>query len=67
MIDGFVKAGKVPKKDVRYPMPILPSPNNIVIVVAGGEQSAHIALNSFGVRSIIFDFGVDINRGRGHK
>ena len=32
----------MPVKDyVRYPMPITPAAKNLIIVVAGGEQSGH--------------------------
>lgn len=42
---GFhVRKGTVPKEYEQYPMPISMSPENIMIVVSGGEQSGHAYL-----------------------
>ena len=36
-----VREKKIPEKYEQYPMPIAMSPKNVMIVVAGGEQSGH--------------------------
>jgi hypothetical protein len=42
MLDYFgARHGLYVKDHIRYPMPITPVPENIMIVVAGGEQSGH--------------------------
>ena len=40
-LETSVREGKVPRESVQYPMPIAPSPRNIMIVVAGGESGNH--------------------------
>lgn len=42
MLDYFgVRHGLYVKDHIRYPMPVTPTAENIMIVVAGGEQSGH--------------------------
>jgi hypothetical protein len=43
-IEEMVLEGKMPKEHVQYPLPIAMGPENIMIVVAGGEQSGHAYL-----------------------
>lgn len=38
---GTVAGNQIPAEAVQYPMPITAKPENIMIVVAGGEQSGH--------------------------
>ena len=40
-LDSWVRKGLPVKDYVQYPMPIAVGPRNIMIVVAGGEQSGH--------------------------
>ena len=40
----MVIEGKMPEEHVQYPLPIAMGPENIMIVVAGGEQSGHAYL-----------------------
>ena len=40
-IERGVREGKVPREYANFPIPIAVSPNNIMVVVAGGKQSGH--------------------------
>jgi hypothetical protein len=40
-LDEKVMGGGIAKDDVRWPMPICKSPENIILAVAGGAQSGH--------------------------
>ena len=40
-LKSWIRRGLPVKDYVRYPMPIAVSPENIMIVVAGGEKSGH--------------------------
>ncbi|MFH1487125.1 MAG: hypothetical protein ABIH46_13720 [Chloroflexota bacterium] len=40
-LESSVNGNEVPASAVQYPMPITAKPENIMIVVAGGEQSGH--------------------------
>lgn len=48
-IEQHVQEGKVPIERVVFPMPIAMNPQNIMIVVAGGEQSGHAYFMSVGL------------------
>lgn len=41
ILDHFARRGLFVKDCIQYPMPIAVAPDNITIVVAGGEQSGH--------------------------
>ena len=40
-LEFFSRRGLFVKDHIRYPMPIAVAPRNIMVVVAGGEQSGH--------------------------
>jgi len=43
---------------VKYPMPIAMSPNNIMIVVAGGKQSGHAYLMQVSLSGTVVSKGI---------
>jgi hypothetical protein len=58
---GFhVQEGKVPKELEQYPMPIAPSSENIMVVVAGGEQSGHAYLMLVSLSGIVVSKEIDL-------